>query len=101
MTRSIHDTWGVMERATRADWSDPEVPLAMAEQATRLATLLVEVAQIGNRHLATDAALSALLAETTLRGALQTSVNGGNVTDAVTLRRLPVLADGRLDRVLV
>ena len=47
-----------------------DVPLAMAEQAARLAVLLVEVAQIGNRHLATDAALGALLAETTLRGAL-------------------------------
>jgi formiminotetrahydrofolate cyclodeaminase len=47
-----------------------DVPLAMAEQAARLAALLVEVAQIGNRRLASDAALSALLAETTLRGAL-------------------------------
>jgi formiminotetrahydrofolate cyclodeaminase len=47
-----------------------EVPLAIATQAARLAVLLVEVAQIGNRHLASDAALSALLAETTLRGAL-------------------------------
>lgn len=47
-----------------------EVPLAMAEQAARLAVLLIEVAQIGNKRLASDAALSALLAETTLRGAL-------------------------------
>lgn len=47
-----------------------EVPLAIAEQAARVAALLVEVAQIGNRHLASDAALGALLAETTLRGAL-------------------------------
>jgi formiminotetrahydrofolate cyclodeaminase len=47
-----------------------DVPLAMAEQAARLATLLIEVAQVGNRRLASDAALSALLAETTLRGAL-------------------------------
>jgi formiminotetrahydrofolate cyclodeaminase len=47
-----------------------DVPLAMAEQAARLAVLLIEVAQIGNRRLASDAALSALLAETTLRGAL-------------------------------
>jgi methenyltetrahydrofolate cyclohydrolase len=47
-----------------------DVPLAMAEQAARLAVLLIEVAQIGNRHLASDAALSALLAETTWRGAL-------------------------------
>lgn len=47
-----------------------EVPLAVAEQAARLAALLIEVAQIGNRHLASDAALAALLAETTLRGAL-------------------------------
>jgi formiminotetrahydrofolate cyclodeaminase len=47
-----------------------DVPLAMAEQAARLTVLLIEVAQIGNRHLASDAALGALLAETTLRGAL-------------------------------
>jgi formiminotetrahydrofolate cyclodeaminase len=47
-----------------------DVPLAMAEQAARLAVLLIEVAEIGNRRLASDAALSALLAETTLRGAL-------------------------------
>jgi formiminotetrahydrofolate cyclodeaminase len=50
--------------------SATDVPLAMAEQAARLAVLLIKVAQIGNRHLASDAALSALLAETTLRGAL-------------------------------
>ena len=47
-----------------------DVPLAMAEQAARLAVLLIEVAQVGNRHLASDAALGALLAEATLRGAL-------------------------------
>lgn len=47
-----------------------DVPLAMAEQAARLTALLVEIAQIGNRRLATDAALSALLAEAALRGAL-------------------------------
>jgi glutamate formiminotransferase/formiminotetrahydrofolate cyclodeaminase len=47
-----------------------DVPLAMAEQAVRLAVLLIEVAEIGNRRLASDAALSALLAEATLRGAL-------------------------------
>lgn len=47
-----------------------DVPLAMAEQAARLAVLLIEVAEIGNRHLVSDTALSALLAETTLRGAL-------------------------------
>ncbi|MFT3764571.1 MAG: hypothetical protein QM820_03500 [Minicystis sp.] len=29
MARSIHDTWGVMERAERADWSDPDVPRAI------------------------------------------------------------------------
>jgi formiminotetrahydrofolate cyclodeaminase len=47
-----------------------DVPTAMAEQAARLAVLLIEVAEIGNRPLASDTALSALLAETTLRGAL-------------------------------
>ena len=47
-----------------------EVPLAMAQYAARLAVLLVEVAQIGNRRLASDTALAALLAEATLRGAL-------------------------------
>ena len=47
-----------------------DVPLAMAEQAARLAVLLIEVAEVGNRHLVSDTALSALLAETTLRGAL-------------------------------
>ena len=47
-----------------------EVPLAMAEQAARLTVLLIEVAEIGNRHLASDTALGALLAEATLRGAL-------------------------------
>ncbi len=47
-----------------------DVPLAMAEQAARLAVLLIEVAEIGNRRLALDAALSALLAEATLRGSL-------------------------------
>ena len=29
MARSIHDTRGVMGRAKRADWSDPEVPRAI------------------------------------------------------------------------
>ena len=47
-----------------------DVPLAMAEQAAHLATLLVEVAQIGSRQLAADTAWSTLLAEATLRGAL-------------------------------
>lgn len=47
-----------------------DVPLAMAEQAARLAVLLIEVAEVGNRHLVSDTALGALLAETTLRGAL-------------------------------
>lgn len=47
-----------------------DVPLAIAEQAARLTALLIEAAQVGNRHLASDAALGALLAETTLRGAL-------------------------------
>jgi formiminotetrahydrofolate cyclodeaminase len=47
-----------------------DVPLAAAEQAARLAVLVVEVAQLGNRHLVSDSALSALLAEATLRGAL-------------------------------
>lgn len=47
-----------------------DVPLAMAEQAARLAVLLTEVAEIGNRHLVSDTALGALLAEATLRGAL-------------------------------
>lgn len=47
-----------------------EVPLAMAEQVARLAVLTIEVAEIGNRHLVSDTALSALLAEATLRGAL-------------------------------
>lgn len=47
-----------------------DVPLAMAEQAARLAALLIEVAEIGSRRLASDTTLSALLAETTLRGAL-------------------------------
>lgn len=47
-----------------------DVPLAMAEQAARLAVLLTEVAEIGSRRLVSDTALSALLAEATLRGAL-------------------------------
>ena len=47
-----------------------DVPLAMAEQAARLAVLLPEVAEIGSRRLVSDTALSALLAEATLRGAL-------------------------------
>ena len=47
-----------------------DVPLAMAEQAARMAVLLTEVAEIGSRQLASDTALSALLAEATLRGAL-------------------------------
>jgi hypothetical protein len=25
MARSIHDTWGVLQEAERADWSDPDV----------------------------------------------------------------------------
>jgi hypothetical protein len=29
MARSIHDTWGVMQRAEQADWSDPDVPRAI------------------------------------------------------------------------
>lgn len=47
-----------------------DAPLAMAEEAATLASQLAQVAQVGNRHLLTDAALAALLAETTLRGAL-------------------------------
>ncbi|MEP7121430.1 MAG: hypothetical protein ABJE95_10990 [Byssovorax sp.] len=29
MSRSIHDTWGVLGRAKQADWSDPDVPKAI------------------------------------------------------------------------
>jgi len=29
MSRSIHDTWGVMDRVKHADWSDPEIPEAI------------------------------------------------------------------------
>ncbi|MFT4039552.1 MAG: cyclodeaminase/cyclohydrolase family protein [Thermomicrobiales bacterium] len=60
-----------------------ETPLAMAEEAASLADRLVEVAQVGNRHLLTDAALAALLAEVTLRGALlNVRGNAGMLKDA-------------------
>jgi hypothetical protein len=29
MARSIHDTWGVLQRVNQADWSDPDVPRAI------------------------------------------------------------------------
>lgn len=32
MARTIHDTWGVAHRAKRADWSDPEIPKAIAKE---------------------------------------------------------------------
>lgn len=35
MTRSIHDTWGVMELAKRADWADAEIPRAMLVELRR------------------------------------------------------------------
>ncbi|MCA9864128.1 MAG: cyclodeaminase/cyclohydrolase family protein [Thermomicrobiales bacterium] len=63
-----------------------DVPLAAAEQAARLAALLTEVAEVGNRHLASDTALGALLAEATLRGALL------NVRGNAALLRDPALA---------
>ncbi|CAN96466.1 MULTISPECIES: tetratricopeptide repeat protein [Sorangium] len=35
MARSIHDTWGVLERAQRADWSDPKIPQAIEAEMTK------------------------------------------------------------------
>lgn len=32
MSRSIHDTWGVLHRVENADWSDPEIPDAIAAE---------------------------------------------------------------------
>jgi formiminotetrahydrofolate cyclodeaminase len=71
-----------------------DVPLAMAEQAARLAVLLIEVAQIGSRRLASDTALSALLAETTLRGALlNVRGNAALLKDAVQAQHYREAAD--------
>lgn len=47
-----------------------DVPLAVAKAAAATAEVMNEVARRGNRHLRTDAALGALLAEAALRGAL-------------------------------
>jgi formiminotetrahydrofolate cyclodeaminase len=47
-----------------------EVPLQVARAVTDAAQVLEAVAQTGNPHLRTDAALGALLAEVALRGAL-------------------------------
>jgi formiminotetrahydrofolate cyclodeaminase len=47
-----------------------DVPLDVAEAATATAQTLVIVAEQGNPHLRSDAALGALLAEASLRGAL-------------------------------
>ena len=32
MGRTIHDTWGVADRALKADWSDPAIPRAIADE---------------------------------------------------------------------
>lgn len=47
-----------------------DVPLAVAKAATATAEVMIDVARYGNPHLRSDAALGALLAEVTLRGAL-------------------------------
>ena len=47
-----------------------DVPLDVAEAASNVSATLVTVAQHGNPHLRSDAALGALLAEAALRGAL-------------------------------
>ncbi len=47
-----------------------DVPLNVAEAAAATAETLITVAQQGNLHLRSDAALGALLAEAALRGAL-------------------------------
>jgi glutamate formiminotransferase/formiminotetrahydrofolate cyclodeaminase len=47
-----------------------DVPLDVAEAAAATAETLITVAQQGNPHLRSDAALGALLAEAALRGAL-------------------------------
>lgn len=71
-----------------------EAPLAMAQEASHLAALLVEVAQWGNRRLASDTALGALLAETTLRGALlNVRGNAALLKDADAARRYRAAAD--------
>ena len=35
MGRTIHDTWGVADRALAADWSDPAIPRAIADEMMR------------------------------------------------------------------
>src|SRR5262245_40446125 len=35
MGRTIHDTWGVAERAEAEDWADPEIPKAIVEEMRR------------------------------------------------------------------
>jgi hypothetical protein len=35
MARTIHDTLGVADRAMRADWSDDEIPEAIASEMRR------------------------------------------------------------------
>ncbi|MCA9878698.1 MAG: cyclodeaminase/cyclohydrolase family protein [Thermomicrobiales bacterium] len=71
-----------------------EAPLAMAQEAAYLAALLVEVAQWGNRRLASDTALGALLAETTLRGALlNVRGNAALLKDADAAQRYRDAAD--------
>jgi formiminotetrahydrofolate cyclodeaminase len=47
-----------------------EIPLSVARAAAEVARIMEQVASAGNRHLLSDAALAALLAEVALRGAL-------------------------------
>lgn len=60
-----------------------DVPLDVAEAATATAEVLVTIAEHGNPHLRSDAALGALLAEAALRGALlNVRGNAGMLRDA-------------------
>lgn len=71
-----------------------DVPLDVAEAAATTAETLVTVAEHGNPHLRSDAALGALLAEAALRGALlNVRGNAGLLCDAERAAHYRTAAD--------
>jgi formiminotetrahydrofolate cyclodeaminase len=71
-----------------------DVPLAMARAAVETAEILEVVAQAGNPHVRSDAALGAVLAGAALRGALlNVRGNAAMLSDAALANRFQAEAD--------
>jgi glutamate formiminotransferase/formiminotetrahydrofolate cyclodeaminase len=83
----------------RALFGASEVPLRTAEACARVAELAATAADKGNTNAASDAGVSALLAEAACRGAVyNVRINLGSITDKAAARPLAEKAAKALKR---